>query len=200
MRSKHGTRALYHVDEIGHDSLEMTNRDVAADTMTSAHRPLFTEDYNAYDQRYSDGTEDENKSTKKRTMWRIHWKVPSSMLGYLVLGIGFALGHHFYWQSLDGKQVDSETEQEWAQRYGIVFAFLAQSALCLSVGVAFVQRVWLTIRRKPMELRNLDKAFSLKSDVFAFFSWEILRKAKLLCLLGICAWYVTSSMTFNLML
>lgn len=41
-----------------------------------------------------------------------------------------------------------------------------------------------------MTLSGLDKVFSLQSDVFGFQSKEILSKAKFLCLLGICAWFV----------
>lgn len=107
-----------------------------------------------------------------------------------MLGLGFVLAHHFYWMSLDGSLVKSQTDQEWAQRFGIAFASLSQSALTLSVGVAYTQRAWLTMKQSAFKLRSLDKVFSLQNDVFAFFSLEILSKAKILCFLGLCAWYV----------
>lgn len=110
------------------------------------------------------------------------------ILGYLLLGVGFALGHHFYWMSLDGTVVPSEADQEWAKRFGIAFAFLTQSALTMSVGMAYTQRVWVTVKQNPMTLRGLDRVFSLQDDIFAFFSGEIVKKAKILSLLGICAW------------
>lgn len=127
---------------------------------------------------------------QKKATWKIHWRAPVLIVGYLALGVGFALGHHFYWMSLDGTVVDSETDQEWAKRYGIAFAFLAQSTMTLSVGVAYTQRVWVTVKKNSMTLRSLDRVFSLQDDIFAFFSREIVKKAKVLSLLGICAWYV----------
>lgn len=99
----------------------------------------------------------------------LHWKAPASMLGYLVLGIGFALAHHLYWSSLAGTLVSSDTDQEWSARYGIAAAFLAQSALTLAVGAAYTQRIWVTVKRKFMTLSGLDKFFSLQSDVCSAF-------------------------------
>lgn len=129
-----------------------------------------------------------NTHVKNGKAWRIHWRAPVLMVGYLVLGIGFALGHHFYWYSLDGAVVPSQTDQEWSQRYGIAAAFLAQSTLTLAVGVAYTQRVWVSVKRRPLTLSGLDKVFSLQDDIFAFLSWEVLSKAKFLCLLGLVAW------------
>ncbi|PSR79068.1 hypothetical protein BD289DRAFT_375946 [Coniella lustricola] len=131
------------------------------------------------------------------TPWRIHWKAPLFILGYLLVGIGFALGHHFYWRSLDGSLVDTQRDQEWAQRYGIAFAFLAQSALTLSVGVAYTQRVWLTVKQNAFKLGTLDRLFSLQNDLFGFFSFEILGKAKVLCFLALCAWCLPIASTFS---
>lgn len=127
----------------------------------------------------------------------LHWRAPTMMVGYLLVGIGFALGHHLYWNSLEGTVVPSETDQEWSKRLGIVAAFIAQSTLTLAVGVAYTQRVWLSVKRRPMTLSSLDKVFSLQEDVFAFLSWEVLRKVKFLCLLGLVAWCMPISSTVS---
>lgn len=120
------------------------------------------------------------------------------MVGYLLLGIGFALGHHFYWSSLDGTVVPSDTDQEWSSRLGIAAAFLTQSALTLAVGAAYTQRIWVTVKRKPLTLSGLDKVFSLQSDIFSFLSKEVLGRAKFLALIGICAWFVRSRLQWKI--
>lgn len=127
----------------------------------------------------------------------VHWRAPTMMVGYLLVGIGFALGHHLYWYSLEGTVVPSETDQEWSKRLGIAAAFIAQSTLTLAVGVAYTQRVWLSVKRRPMTLSGLDNGFSLQDDVFAFLSWKVLRKAKFLCLLGLVAWCMPVSSTVS---
>lgn len=129
--------------------------------------------------------------------WGIHWRAPTLMVAYLLLGIGFALGHHFYWSSLEGTVVPSETDQEWSQRLGIAAAFIAQSALTLAVGVAYTQRIWVSVKRRPLTLSGLDKVFSLQDDIFAFLSWEVVTKAKFLCLLGLIAWCMPISSTIS---
>lgn len=132
----------------------------------------------------------DNTSPQQTEAGTLHWKAPVAMVAYLLFGIGFALGHHFYWNSLDGTLVPSDTDQEWSSRAGIAAAFLAQSALCLAVGAAYTQRIWVTVKQKPMTLSGLDKVFSLQSDIFSFLSTEVLSKATFLCLLGLCAWFV----------
>lgn len=125
---------------------------------------------------------------QRTTKWKTHWKGPSLILSSLLAGIAFALGHHFHYSALDGSVVSSVPRQEWALRFGTAFAFLAQSCLTASVGLAYAQRIWVTAKRKPLALRTLDSVFSLQSNIFSFLNWELLRKAKVLCLLGLVAW------------
>lgn len=131
-----------------------------------------------------------SQNKQKTTTWQIHWRAPTLILGLLALGIALALGHHFYYQSLSGTVVSSDTRQEWALRFGTAFAFLTQSSLVASAGVAYTQRVWVTVKKKAFPLRTLDNVFSLQNALWSFFSWEVLTKAKALYVLGICIWYV----------
>lgn len=123
----------------------------------------------------------------RTTSWGIYWRSPALMTFFLVAGIAFALGHHFHYQSLDGTEVSSETKQQWAIRIGTGFAFLCKASLVGSVGVAYTQRLWVTVKKRSLSLQNLDDAFSLTTDPFSFFS-GVLISAKLLCLLAACMW------------
>lgn len=122
------------------------------------------------------------------TTWGVNWRAPSLMLASLLCGAALALGHHFHYASLDGTVVSSGPRQEWALRFGSAFAVMVQSCLVASVAVAYAQRVWVTVGRRSLTLETLDKVFSLQANIFSFLGWELLRKAKLLCLLGLCAW------------
>ena len=130
------------------------------------------------------------QTTQKTASWRINWREPVLMAGFLIAGIALALGHHFYYRSLDGTVVSSDTRQEWALRFGTAFAFLTHTLLVASAAVAYTQRVWVTVKRKHFRLETLDNVFSLQANPFSFLSWEVLAKAKALCLLGLCIWYV----------
>lgn len=140
-----------------------------------------------------------SQDTQKTTRWQIHWRAPALIAGLLFAGIALALGHHFYYMSLNGTVVSSDTRQEWALRFGSAFAFLTQSSLVASAGVSYTQRLWVTVKKRAFPLKTLDNVFSLPSTIFAFFSWGGLSKAKVLYLLGICIWYVHICLSFQTM-
>ncbi|KAK7516273.1 hypothetical protein IWZ03DRAFT_186003 [Phyllosticta citriasiana] len=123
-------------------------------------------------------------------LWNIHWRSPALMAGFFLAGVCFALGHHFHYENLDDEEVGSATKQQWAIRIGTLLAFLSKACLAAAVGVAYTQRLWVTVKEKPISLRNLDNIFSLTTDPISFFSLEVLMSAKLLCLLAACMWCI----------
>ncbi|KAK8209880.1 hypothetical protein IWZ01DRAFT_332530 [Phyllosticta capitalensis] len=120
----------------------------------------------------------------------IHWQSPALMAGFFVAGVCLALGHHLHYQNLEGQVVGSATTQQWAIRFGTVFAFLSKACLTAAVGIAFTQRLWVTVKKEPISLRNLDNVFSLTTDPASFFSFEVLSSAKILCILAACMWCI----------
>ena len=73
----------------------------------------------------------------------MHWKAPTTMLATFAIGVAFAIGHHFFYQSLDGTPLDSATfDQQINTAVGTAFAFLVCSFLSVAIGVAFVQVLW----------------------------------------------------------
>ncbi|KAL0262041.1 hypothetical protein SLS55_003476 [Diplodia seriata] len=132
-----------------------------------------------------------------QAQWGVHWKSPTLMLSLFIFGIGCCIAHHFFYQSLDGAAVESSIPQQWALRIGIGLAFLAKASLAASVGVAFTQRLWVTLRTKPISLRGLDNIFSLAVDPTSFLNGEALTQAKLLCLLAAAMWCIPIIATFT---
>ena len=52
----------------------------------------------------------------------IYWKSPISMAAFFLLGIISSISHHFYYASLDGRQVGDDNAQQWALRLGLHFS------------------------------------------------------------------------------
>ena len=46
----------------------------------------------------------------------IYWKSPLTMAAFFLIGVITSISHHFYYLSLDGKQVGNDNTQQWALR------------------------------------------------------------------------------------
>lgn len=103
-------------------------------------------------------------------------------------GLAFAIGHHEYYSALHGTLTASISRQQWAHNIGNGFAALVVSMFHTAIGKAYVQYLWLTIRRKGHSLKTLDQIFALNSDPMGFFCLESLRKAPLTVFLGLISW------------
>ncbi|KAM0755794.1 hypothetical protein T439DRAFT_320505 [Meredithblackwellia eburnea MCA 4105] len=110
------------------------------------------------------------------------------ILAPLVLATLVAVGHHLFNSSLDGTAVNNlhnealrgqEHEWKWkngqasALLVGNVLAQLAKVFLSLAVGIAFVQRTWLTVSRERMTIQAVDNLFGVTTSPLAFLSLEM---------------------------
>lgn len=122
--------------------------------------------------------------------WGVHWGSPTLMAFLLVAGVAFALGHHLHYNSLNDTLVSSQQSQQWAIRIGTGLAFLSKASLAASVGVAYTQRLWVSVKKRNMSLENLDKAFSLTTDPFSFLSAFLIARTKMLYVLAAAVWCI----------
>ncbi|TAQ89052.1 hypothetical protein B7494_g2621 [Chlorociboria aeruginascens] len=125
---------------------------------------------------------------EKYVKWGTAWQTPFFMVMWAIVGFGFALGHHFYYQSLDGTKVGSSSRQNWAIRFGTAFTFLVVACLRAACDSAYKQYIWTLFKRKAFSLDALDRLFSVTSDPTAFLSWEFLRYAKIAFLIAAVCW------------
>ncbi|GJC88132.1 hypothetical protein ColLi_10970 [Colletotrichum liriopes] len=58
------------------------------------------------------------------------------MVGLWLCGFAFAVGHHVYYTSLNGKLAE---DQDMVIRYGTAFAFLTKASIVASAGIAIQQ-------------------------------------------------------------
>lgn len=47
---------------------------------------------------------------------RIYWVSPALMTGAFIAGVSCAVGHHLYYESLNGQEVGDSNRQQWALR------------------------------------------------------------------------------------
>lgn len=125
--------------------------------------------------------------------WGVNWfKKPLVMPIFALAGLGMAIGHHFYFQSLDGHLApdDGVYSQQVAKQVGNAFVVLALACFRASIVIAYNQYIWTIFRRNSLKVSTIDNLFSLPSRLLSFFSWQLLSKAPLAVVLGAVPWYV----------
>ncbi|KAL4926437.1 uncharacterized protein BDV17DRAFT_293646 [Aspergillus undulatus] len=137
-----------------------------------------------------EGSSPIDRDEKGPAAWGIGWQCPTLMVGLVISGASLAVGHHLYYRKLDGTMVESISEQTWAIRIGTGLAFLVKACLVSTVGIAAVQEIWATLRRKSLKLSGIDGMFAVLGNPFAFFVPDLWVYAKTLTLLAIISWLI----------
>ncbi|KAF4178548.1 hypothetical protein CNMCM8927_002918 [Aspergillus lentulus] len=130
------------------------------------------------------------QETETPAAWGVGWRCPGLMVGLVISGAMLSMGHHLYYESLDGRRVASREQQTWAIRIGTGFAFLIKSCLVSAVGLAAVQETWATLRRKSVRLSGIDSMFAVRDSPLAFLTLDLWLYAKTLTVLAIVAWLI----------
>ncbi|KAJ5353700.1 hypothetical protein N7541_006264 [Penicillium brevicompactum] len=123
-------------------------------------------------------------------VWGLGWRSPTLMVGLFLGGLALSVGHHLYYKSHDNTLVKSAEQQTWTIRIGTGFAFLVKTLLVAAIGIAAVQQMWATLRKKSVNIRGIDAMFSILSDPLAFFVPDMWICAKTLTVLAIVSWLI----------
>jgi hypothetical protein len=131
--------------------------------------------------------------------WSIDWKNPLKMTALLLAGGALAVGHHLFYQSLAGKPVENNNnndENSWSMgnqqsnvRYGTAFAFATKTCLAAAVTFAYQQQIWISFRKKYLKISTLDAMLQATNDPFSFTNIEFISKSKLGAVLAAVIWY-----------
>ncbi|KAK6219153.1 hypothetical protein LQW54_002402 [Pestalotiopsis sp. IQ-011] len=104
----------------------------------------------------------------------------------LLGGVAFAIGHHFFYRSLEGQAPPQDTSdtsygllknlsgQQRNIAVGTLLAFLVKALLGITISRAQDQFSWQAIKDRPTELRLIDSLLCAQSsiiDVFNFRLW-----------------------------
>jgi hypothetical protein len=117
------------------------------------------------------------------------------MLATFASGIAFAIGHHFFYQSLDGTPVNSTTfDQQINIGIGTAFAFLVRALLVVAVGVAFVQVLWRSLLNERIAVSRIDSMSQLLTSLFALCNFKTLWQYPVLAVLATISWTLPIAM------
>ncbi len=116
------------------------------------------------------------------------WQTPALAVGFFVGSLVIAGVHHGYYLVLGGTLVQSPSQQAWALRIGTGLAFLVKVGFSTAVGIAGVQEMWATLRRKSMSIAAIDGMFAIMASPTAALNIDLLAHAKLLLMLAVASW------------
>ncbi|KAF9888266.1 hypothetical protein FE257_008835 [Aspergillus nanangensis] len=122
--------------------------------------------------------------------WGVGWRCPTLMVGLFLCGLLLSVGHHLYYNSLDNTVVNSAEQQTWAIRIGTGFAFLVKTFYVAAIGIAAVQQMWTTLRRRSMNLRGIDAMFGVLNNPINFLTPEMWVFASTLSVIATISWLV----------
>ena len=116
------------------------------------------------------------------------WKMASGgwpMYALFCFGFAFAVGHHTFYNSLDGKPAD---DQILMMRFGGLLSYAAKASLVAAVIFAYRQLIWVTAIHNVMRLRAIDSLFAAVNEPQALLNWEFVKKARVAVCLAVLAW------------
>ncbi|CAE6477426.1 unnamed protein product, partial [Rhizoctonia solani] len=115
----------------------------------------------------------------------------------LLIGVGCGIAHHAFNSYLNGRLTTS-FDQAWAIRIGTALAMGLKATVLASMGMAFAQQVWRTVRRSTLSVKALDSLFgAFGGDPRSLFQADLYRSARLALLLAITAWLLPIATVFT---
>ena len=127
----------------------------------------------------------ESPRSSKRNLWGL----AAVMLSLILLGICVAIAHHFANRALQNKPVDVFS-QLWAKNLGTLAATIVKVCFTFTVGLAFQEALWQSLRRRPTKISSIDKLFTVETNLLGFLSWDALKTAPLPLVLATIAWTI----------
>ncbi|QPC71977.1 hypothetical protein HYE68_002729 [Fusarium pseudograminearum] len=110
------------------------------------------------------------------------------MTGSLLAGLALAIGHHLFYDYLNGRIVQSQNQQEWFLRIGTAMAFLVRALLSAAIGIAYVQILWRMLRSKSVTINGIDSLFGVSHNAWDLATLELWTAAPALTIVALIAW------------
>ncbi|KAH7223096.1 hypothetical protein BKA60DRAFT_538538 [Fusarium oxysporum] len=127
----------------------------------------------------------------------VGWQTAAKLLVFFSLGALSAVGHHFFYDSLNATTVTTSDDavsswktQGWLMRYGFGLTFIIKTLLVCTVAAAYKQRIWTHFRQTPYTVAGINAISDATTDVLSFASWVFLRRARIAVLLAALTWSI----------
>ena len=126
----------------------------------------------------------------------IHWQTPILLICSFLVGATLAVGHHFFYQSLDRTEVLSgsisiagihTTQQQLVSVAGVSIAFVFKASLVLCASVAYIQLFFRVIIIRSFKNETLDHWYTALEDVRSLFCISTYYRYPLLTLVALTA-------------
>ncbi|ORY19432.1 hypothetical protein BCR34DRAFT_595399 [Clohesyomyces aquaticus] len=117
------------------------------------------------------------------------WLSPLLMIISLLLGVALSVGHHRYYERMDGREVGTIERQQWVLQTGAAFAISASAFLKTAVGIACTQSIWGKMRTGFVSLKTTD-------NILAIFNYEHFKRLFIGALVATMLWCLPLSSLF----
>lgn len=130
----------------------------------------------------------EKKSHMGHSM-RSPWKSMTTLMGVaLIAGIIIAVGHHLFYHFLNGQHVDQVIPQVWVINIATAFTFLCKTFLVLAAATAFAQCEFRDLRRKGLNVEDVDSLSQMLGDPLGLLLLKLWWKVPIACFVAVVAW------------
>ncbi|KAM5372568.1 hypothetical protein ACJZ2D_007468 [Fusarium nematophilum] len=162
----------------------------------------------ARDERVRPGAVEENDPLSPNTAGAGHRAKPSPALAWLrsvktkmalfyALGVGFIVGHFFFFRELDGQAVSlSRVNQSWQTTIANLFALMAELCLLSGMGLAYDQFIWRLLHKKHPSAVTTDKLVTLMASPWNILRPSVLRRAPFAALVAFLCFGTQIAATF----
>jgi hypothetical protein len=121
----------------------------------------------------------------------MHWQAPTTITLSYAASLAFAIGHHFFYKSLDQLSVDENLfNQQTNIAIGTAFAFLFRANLVLATCTAYWQVFWATALRNTLTISSMDALAGVLGSLLDFMSVKTFLLNPGLTVLALLAWLV----------
>lgn len=155
-----------------------------------------------------------NKDTGAK--WKIGWRTPTIMVSCYVFGMnsvpelkihtGFfsllphpalllSTTHLLMFLFLDGKPIENY-RQSYVTTASTILASSFGLSLQASLGIAFTQTLWSTLRKSPQTLRIIEDLFTMRANPLLALRWRTLQSAPLLSYFVLILWALQIATNF----
>jgi hypothetical protein len=120
---------------------------------------------------------------------RMHWRTPTVIVLAYIAGLAFAISHHIFYASLNGKSIDSNLfGQQMNIAIGTTFAVLVRAALVTAVGTVYWQTFWEGLLHRPLTIGHVDSLAGALASVLDLLNVRAFRSNPILGILALLSW------------
>ncbi|KAF4455183.1 hypothetical protein FALBO_15689 [Fusarium albosuccineum] len=117
--------------------------------------------------------------------WKKLFRSKWAMLICLAYGVAGALGHHFLYWHLNGREA---RDQQWWLRLGQFISFNAKAGFVLAVIMAHQQAAWRAVGQQRFSVKTVDALFGAAHDITEIFHTEAWKRCWVVMFLALYFW------------